>query len=607
MRARIGVLLHVFGHCFRLRPVATAVVLAIMLVDAVAATVLAVAQGVLIEHAPAGLDTEVGVAIVVGAVFTALTIVGYRAMITLQRDVADAVELALIDDLLTWTSRPATIEHLQRPLFLDRLSVVVRRSGGLGHAAFASAAVLSSAVSVLVSLTVLGRIHPALVGLAAFSVPPILLAGRAGDLYMQAVDKNAELLRLDEQLTAVATGAGSLKEILTTGSAGRLDLRARELWDEMARHELRARGMAVVLTSAGWLVYGVGAAAAVWWTILLTRDGRATIGDVGVVAGLAVFLAAQIMNVLSFRVQVADAGRVTDHYGWLRDQTALLPEPAAPIQTIQEGLVLDRVGYRYPGRDAPSLDDVSLVVPAGTILGVVGANGAGKSTLVKILTGLVEPSSGRLLVDGQPVAPGGLTAATTGTFQDYAHLELLARESVGIADLDRSGQDPALQVAAAAGGADAVVAGLADGWQTQLGAAFDGTELSKGQWQRLALARGLFKQAPTVLVLDEPTAALDPQSEHDVFAAFAERARALGRASGAITVLVSHRFSTVTMTDLIMVLEGGRLVEVGSHAELMAANGTYRALFSAQARGYADRPRRQADDQPGHADSDAPH
>ncbi len=590
MRARIGVLLHVFALAFRLRPVATSIVLVIMLVDAIAATVLALVQGSLIQHAPAGLDGEVALAVVVGAVFTALTVVGYRVMITLQRDVADAVELALIDDLLTWTTRPATIEHLQDPLFLDRLSVVVRRSGGLGHAAFAAAAMLSSVVSVLVSLSVLAHIHPALAGLAVFSVPPILLAGRAGDLYMLAIDKNAELLRLDEQLTAVATGSGSLKEILTTGSAGRLDARARALWDEMAAHELRARGMAVVLTSVGWLIYGIGAAAAVWWTITLTGDGRATIGDVGVVAGLAVFLAAQIMNALSFRVQVADAGRVTDHYAWLRDRTAGLPGAAAAVAAIRRDLVLDHVGYTYPGRAEPSLDDVSLTIPAGTVLGIVGVNGAGKSTLAKILTGLVEPTSGRVLVDGHPVSAGSLTAAAAGTFQDYTHLELLAREAVGVADLDRARSESALQEAAVAGGADVVVARLADGWLTQLGAAFDGTELSKGQWQRVALARGLFKRAPTVLVLDEPTAALDPQSEHDVFAAFARRARDLGRENGAVTVLVSHRFSTVTMTDLIIVLDDGRLVERGSHAELLSAGGVYRTLFEAQARGYAQLP-----------------
>jgi len=596
VRQRLGVLLHVFAVCFRSRPVATAVVLMIMVVDALGATVLALVQGSLIQHAPQGVDAGVATAIAVGAIITALTIVGFRVMITLQRDISDGVELSLIDDLLGWTTRPATIEHLQDPVFLDRLSVVVRRTGGLGHAAFASAAVLSSVVSVIVSLAVLARIHPALVGLAAFSIPPILLAGRAGDLYMLAVDKNAELLRLDEQLSGLSTGPDSLKEILTAGSGARLDERARELWDEMAAHELRARGLAVVLTSLGWLIYGVGAAGAVWWTIELTREGRATVGDVGVVAGLGVFLAAQIMNALSFRVQVADAGRVTDHYAWIRDRTAELPAAAERLIVVREAVVLEGVSYTYPGRRTASLDDVSLTIPAGTVLGVVGVNGAGKSTLAKLLTGLIEPTSGRILVDGQPVPPGALTAATAGTFQDYAHLELLAWEAVGAADLDRarrtgpasSGDRPdELDEAAAAGGADAVLSRLADGWHTQLGSAFDGAELSKGQWQRLALARGLFKRDPTVLVLDEPTAALDPQSEHAIFAAFAERARALGQRNGAVTVLVSHRFSTVTMTDLIMVLDRGRLVASGSHETLVTADGVYRSLFEAQARGYA--------------------
>jgi ATP-binding cassette subfamily B protein len=586
--ARIALMLQIFGLCFRTRPVATGIVVVIMIIEAVAATVLAVVQGFLIEHAPQGLDRGVIGVVVVGAVFVALTIVADRAIYTLQRDVAEAVELTLIDDLLGWTTRPATVEHLQDPLFLDRLSVVVRRTQGLAHAVWAGALMLSSFASVVVSLTVLGRIHPVLVGLAALSVPPIILAGRAGDLYMKAVDKNAELLRLDEQLTAVATGTGSLKEILVAGSGPRLDERARRLWDEMAAHEFRARGLAVLLTSLGWLIYGVGAAGAVWWTIELTRVGAATIGDVGVVAGLAVFLAQQIMNVLNFRIQVADAGRVIDHYGWIRDQTAALAGPDEPLSGIEDALVLDRVEYSYPGRDRPSVDDISVTIPAGTVLGVVGINGAGKSTLAKILTGLLEPSSGRLLVDGRPVGPGSLTGATAGTFQDYAQLELLAWEAVGVADLDRARDSAELDRAAVAGGAASVVSRLADGWQTQLGAVFDGAQLSQGQWQRLALARGLFKRHPTILVLDEPTAALDAQSEHDLFAAFAERSRTLRAYNGAVTILVSHRFSTVTMTDLILVLDGGRLVEHGSHAELVAAGGTYRALYEAQARGYAD-------------------
>lgn len=596
MRTRLTLMLRIFGMCFRTRPIASGIVALIMIIDAVAATVLALVQGFLIERAPQGLDATVLSVVVIGALFVALTVISHRVIVTLQRDIAEAVELILIDDLLTWTTRPATIEHLQDPVFLDRLSVVVRRTQGLAHAAWAGAATLSSVVSVAVSLSVLGRIHPLLVGLAVLSIPPILLAGRAGNLYIQAVDKNAELLRLDEQLTTVATGAGSLKEILVAGSAPRLDARARELWDEMATHELHARGQAVILTSLGWLIYGIGAAGAVWWTIDLTRSGTATIGDVGVVAGLAVFLAQQIMSVLNFRVQVADAGRVTDHYGWIRDRTAAMTSADTPLPQIDDALTLENVSYTYPGREEPSLEDVSITIPAGTVLGVVGVNGAGKTTIAKLLTGLLEPTSGRLLVDGRLVAPGELTGATAGAFQDYASLELLAWESVGVADLDRASDRTELDDAARAGGAKTVVARMVDGWETQLGAAFDGAQLSQGQWQRLALARGLFKQHPTILVLDEPTAALDPQSEHDLFAAFAERAEILAAYNGAITVLVSHRFSTVTMTDLILVLDGGRLVEHGTHDALLAAGGPYAILYEAQARGYADADSREGGD-----------
>lgn len=158
MRTRVALMLQIFGLCFRTRPMATGVVVVIMIIDALAATVLAVMQGFLIEHAPQGLDRCVLGVVAVGAVFVALTIVAHRVIITLQRDVAEVVELTLIDDLLGWTTQPATIEHLQEPLFLDRLSVVVRRTQGLAHAVWAAALMLSSIVSVVVSDR--ARAHP---------------------------------------------------------------------------------------------------------------------------------------------------------------------------------------------------------------------------------------------------------------------------------------------------------------------------------------------------------------------------------------------------------------------------------------------------------------
>jgi ATP-binding cassette subfamily B protein len=221
---------------------------------------------------------------------------------------------------------------------------------------------------------------------------------------------------------------------------------------------------------------------------------------------------------------------------------------------------------------------------------VVGENGAGKSTLVKLLTGLYQPGSGQVLVDGIDLATLDGEAwrrRCAGAFQDHVHLELVARETITTGDLAALDSDErahrALRDAAAA---DVLVA-LPAGLDTQLGTSWDdGTELSGGQWQRLAIARGMMRGDPLLLVLDEPTSALDAATEHALFEGYADAARRAGR-HGAITVLVTHRFSTVAAADLVVVLDDGQVSEVGSHRELMAANGTYAQLYALQARGYA--------------------
>jgi ATP-binding cassette, subfamily B, bacterial len=261
-----------------------------------------------------------------------------------------------------------------------------------------------------------------------------------------------------------------------------------------------------------------------------------------------------------------------------------------PPQTLSTGLSLRGLSFTYPGQDAPSLTDVDVDLPAGSVVAVVGENGAGKSTLVKLLTGLYRPTAGRVLVDGVDLATLDGAAWRTrcaGAFQDHVHLELVARESVTTGDLPALESDQrALQALDDAAASDVLVA-LPGGLATQLGSSWDdGTELSGGQWQRLAIARGMMRGDPLLLVLDEPTSALDAATEHALFEGYADAARRAGR-RGAVTVLVTHRFSTVAAADLVVVLTDGRVSEVGSHVELMAAGGSYAQLYALQARGYA--------------------
>jgi ATP-binding cassette subfamily B protein len=275
---------------------------------------------------------------------------------------------------------------------------------------------------------------------------------------------------------------------------------------------------------------------------------------------------------------------------WLEDYAASVVATAdqpAP-ERLREGIRLKGVSFAYPGTDKGVLESIDLDLPAGAVVALVGENGAGKSTLVKLLCKLYEPTAGRILVDGAPldrVRPEAWRARLAGAFQDFFRFELRARHSVGVGDLPRLDDEPAVAAAVGRAGAADVVGHLADGLDTQLGPTWPGgVEVSFGQWQKLALARGFMREAPLLLVLDEPTAALDAETEHALF----ERYAAAARSGSAITLLVSHRFSTVRMADLIVVLDGARLVEVGSHAELLARGGQYAELYGIQAAAYRD-------------------
>ena len=276
---------------------------------------------------------------------------------------------------------------------------------------------------------------------------------------------------------------------------------------------------------------------------------------------------------------------------WLEDYAAAAARHAdqpAP-ERISEGIRLEHVTFRYPGAAAPALDDVSLFLPAGSVVAVVGENGAGKSTLVKLLARLYAPDSGAILVDGTDLArvdPARWRERLAGAFQDFFRFEFQAAQTIGVGDLPRLDVEPALVAAAERAGATDLVEALPAGLRTQLGPSWaDGVDVSFGQWQKLALARGFMRDEPLLVALDEPTAALDAETEHQLFERYAASARE-GRRSGSVTILVSHRFSTVRMADLIVVLDGARVAESGSHEELLARGGRYAELYRIQAAGY---------------------
>ena len=265
--------------------------------------------------------------------------------------------------------------------------------------------------------------------------------------------------------------------------------------------------------------------------------------------------------------------------------SADLPVPAR----LTEGIRLENVSFAYPGTERLVLENVSLKLPAGTVVAIVGENGAGKTTLVKLLSKFYEPSSGAIYVDGQALArmpADDWRQRLAGAFQDFFRFELRALHSIGLGDVPRRDDKPAVTVAVDRAGASDVVSRFAAGLDTQLGPTWpEGVEVSFGQWQKIALARGFMRDDPLLLVLDEPTAALDAETEHALFERYAAAARG-GSVDGRITILVSHRFSTVRMADLIVVLDGSHVVEMGSHAELIARRGPYAELYGIQAAAY---------------------
>ena len=283
---------------------------------------------------------------------------------------------------------------------------------------------------------------------------------------------------------------------------------------------------------------------------------------------------------------------------WLEDYAAALIEHSdGPVpERLSDGIRFEHVSFVYPGTEKRVLEDVCLDLRPGSVVAIVGENGAGKSTLVKLLCRLYQPTAGRILVDGLDLARMPVDewrSRLAGAFQDFFRFEFKARHTVGVGDLRRLDDEPSVRTAVNRAGADDVIARLVAGLETQLGPTWPGgVEVSFGQWQKLALARGFMRDRPLLLVLDEPTAALDAETEHALFERYASAARG-GRSNGEtesdggrITILVSHRFSTVRMADRIVVLDGARVAEVGTHEELVAKGGKYAELYGIQASAY---------------------
>lgn len=486
------------------------------------------------------------------------------------------------------------IEHHERPEHLDRLDLLREQRSMLGWMTNATAGLLRVAVQLVASGVLLARLHPALLLLPLFGTVSFLAGRRAQELQRQAEEATAEAERLRRHLFETATDAAAGKEVRVFDLLDILLDRHHSTAAAVIRGRNRAEWQSAGLQSVGALVSGAAYAGAIGLVLLLAVRGRATPGDVVLAVGLAAGMNAIVSTAVGYGTHFLRVLHVAGRYLWLERYAAMTQQTSdetvpAP-DGLHRGIRLEDVSFRYSGMDADVLSGVTVWLPAGSVVALVGENGAGKSTLVKLLCGLYEPTAGRILVDGVDLSRidrEGWRARISAAFQDFVRFELLARESVGVGDLSR--MDSERDVAAALGRARAadLPAQLPRGLETQLGRDWEGgVELSGGQWQKLALERAMMPERPLLLVLDEPTASLDAETEHDLFTQYAEAARRAAQEAGTVTVLVSHRFSTVRMADQIAVLDGGRIKELGSHEELMARGGLYAELYELQARAY---------------------
>ncbi|MEL6194302.1 MAG: ABC transporter ATP-binding protein [Bacteroidota bacterium] len=347
----------------------------------------------------------------------------------------------------------------------------------------------------------------------------------------------------------------------------------------------------LAIQRAGWGTFfgslgDLGYYAAYVVIVLQAISGEISIGDLTFLAGSFSRLRGLLRGVLSrFSVIAQSALYLKDFFDFM-EITPEINTPSNPIilpNPIRDGFIFENVSFKYPSKEEYAIKDVSFHLHAGEKLALVGENGAGKTTLVKLIARLYDPSEGRILLDGQDLKNYSLEElrkAISVIFQDYVRFQMTAAENIAVGNIWKKEERPIIEYAAEKSLANQVITRLDKGFDQLLGRRFEGgVDLSGGEWQKVALGRAYMRDAQ-LLILDEPTAALDARAEYEVFQRFSDLTK------GKTAVLISHRFSTVRMADRILVLEKGHKLELGSHEELLALDGTYAELFNLQAQGY---------------------
>ena len=574
---------------FRYEPALMGVALTLSLVAAVPDALLAVwfkllGEG-LLQH-QSGLLRFAVIALAVSAVATwLLSTVSTR----IQRRFRDKVTIALESHVARLQAGVVTIAHQERPEYLDRLSVLREETYTLDHMYMSVFSTVGWLLRLAITVVLLGSVNPVLITLVLFAIPTVAATTWRPAVERTAQERGAQSTRLATHLYALSTTAPPGKELRVLGIGQALADGRRAAWERWYGPVAAARSRSAAWYAAGWAVFALGYVGAI--ALVATGPRASASGAILVLtagARLSSYLNATVSEIGFLRGTWMDGAQ---RLAWLEDYASAAVKHAdlpAP-DVIGEGIRLEHVTFRYPGAEQLALDDMSLFLPAGSVVAIVGENGAGKSTLVKLLAKLYSPTGGRILVDGTDLAridSARWRERLAGAFQDFFRFEFQAAHTIGIGDLPRLDVEQAQVTAAERAGARDLVDALPAGLRTQLGPSWhEGVDVSYGQWQKLALARGFMRDEPLLVALDEPTAALDAETEHQLFERYAASARG-ARENGGVTILVSHRFSTVRMADLIVVLDGARVAEAGSHEELLALGGRYADLYRIQAAGY---------------------
>ncbi|WP_228994899.1 ABC transporter ATP-binding protein [Streptomyces sp. DH8] len=503
-------------------------------------------------------------------------------------------QLALTEEVAGIVNGSPGIEAHDDPRFSETLAMVTDRLLQV-RAALEAALLLGSALlQALLTAAVLASVDPWLALLPLAAVPAVLASTRAQRIVDDARTATASHLQLARHLVDLGTTSASAKEIRLFGVQGAVVERHRRAWRTVSDRLTAAQFRSALLRAVGQIGFAAAYGVAIWLVLRGAAGGGVGIGQVVLTLTLSVQVGDQVATTLGLLGKLQNAGRIVELIARLRSIAPPARRQAktgATLPSVLRGDIrLEGVSFAYPGTDRLILDNVSLTIPAGSTVALVGENGAGKSTLVKLICGLYRPTSGRILVDGTDLREIPLEqwqARVATLFQDFARLELRLRENVGVGHLDAMDDDDRLWRALDAARSRPLVSTLPDGLDSLLGHTYgEGSELSGGQWQSLGLARALMRTDPLLLLLDEPAAALDAAAEHALFERFAANSATVGTANGAVALFVSHRFSTVRLAQRIVVLGGGRVVETGTHDALMAREGVYHEMFTLQADAY---------------------